>query len=259
MKGFRLQIIGYSLIFFLLSAVTCTLYPILAADSTPSADPLRQSDSEASIKAKLEELKKEIASKAAKLKQVVNKKLKDKSYIGKVKHVSLTSLTLATKNGPKLVNINQDSEFNSNISGKKYSQKNISEEDYLATLGDVDETGVLTARKIILLPTSNKEPKIYLWGQIISSSDKLVTLKDPKSKSITVSLPNSSKVSTLDFVILTGSFGKNDIFEADFVYVIPQGGIIKPKKMATPSAQVSTPSSKIASPSARPPAKPASR
>lgn len=184
--------------------------PIQASESSPSAD----------IKSKLEELKKEIASKAAKLKQEVNKKLKDKAYIGKIKHKSQDSLTLATKNGPKIVTINQDTAFGSEIKGKKYSLKLLAEEDYLAALGDVDENEVLIARKIILLPTPNSAPKTYLWGQIVAISDKLVTLKDRKLKNVAVSLANPSAVKVSDFVILTGNFGKNDIFKAEFVYVI---------------------------------------
>lgn len=206
--------------------------PTFAAESSPSAD----------IRAKLEELKKEIASRAAKLKLEVSSKLKDKAYAGKIKTKSDNAITLATKNGPRIVNINQDTEFDSNVKKKKYSQKLISEEDYLAALGDVDETGVLTARKIILQPTPNYELKTFLWGQIISISDKLVTLKERNLKNVAVSFSNPSSVKVLDFTILTGGFGKNDIFEADFVYVIPQGGVIKPKKIATPSAKIATPS-----------------
>lgn len=231
---------------FLLLTITSYLLPITyAADSTPSAD----------IRAKLEELKKEIASKAAKLKQEVNRKLQDKVYIGKVKSKSTNSLTLATRNGPKIASVNQDTVFESNVKSKqKFSQSTIAEEDYLAFLGDVDETGVLTAKKVILLPTPDSQLKTFLWGQTISSSGKLFTLKDKGSKNIAISLPNLSLVKVSDFVILTGSMGKNDIFDTEFVYVIPQGGILKPKKIATPSA-------KIASPSATPKTsvKPASR
>lgn len=206
-----------------------------ADDSTPSAD----------IQSKLEDLKKEIASKAAKLKQEVNKKLKDKAYIGKLKSKSEAALTLATRNGPKIVNVNTDSVFESKIAKQKPPiLKTLKEEDYLVALGDVDETGVITARKILLLPAPSSELKTYLWGQIVAISDKLITIRDKESKSIAISLSNPTKVNVSEFVILTGFFGKNDIFEADFVHVIPQGGILKPKKIATPSAQVASPSAK---------------
>lgn len=209
--------------------------PAEAADATPSAE----------IQAKLEDLKKEIASKAAKLKQEVDKKLKDKAYVGKLKTKSQQALTLATGNGPKIVNINQDSEFGSLLKSKKSpTLKSLIEEDYLAALGDVDETAVLTAKKILLLPVPNSELKTYLWGQVIAASDQLITIKDKTLKNTAVSIADSAKVNIGDFVILTGIFGKNEIFQADFVHVILKGGILKPKKVATPSAQVASPSAK---------------
>lgn len=226
--------IAFSLLLFLflqLYAIPYTLYPTYAADSTPSAD----------IKAKLEELKKEIASKAAKLKQEVNNKLKDRAYAGKVKAKSDQSLTLAASSDPKIISINQDTEYVSKIKSRaKFSQKNIQDEDFIAALGDIDETGVLIAKKVILLPTPNLQLKTYLWGQVIAISDKLVTIKNRENKNIAISPPAASLVKLNDFVILTGQLTKNDIFDAEFVYVIPQGGFIKPKKIATSSAQVST-------------------
>lgn len=216
MKGYRLQFVGYSLIFFfLLSTATCTLYPTFAAESSPSAG----------IKSKLEELQKEIASKAALLKGEISGKLKNKAYAGVVKIKSDSSITLATKDGPKIVNINEDSEFESKVRGKKYSEKLISEEDYLASLGDVDETGVLTARRVILLPQPKAgQPvaeKTYLWGKIMAISDKLVTLKDKDFKTVAVSITGPSKVKVSNFIILTGVYQKNDIFKAEFVHIIP--------------------------------------
>lgn len=225
---------------FTVYSLLYTVSPTLAAEATPSSD----------IKSKLEEFKKEIASKAAKLKQEVSKKLQNKAYIGKVKTKSASSITLATKNGPKIVNINQDTEFISNFKGKKSTQKTVSEEDHVAALGDVDEIGVLTAKRII--PVNASEPKTYLWGQIIAISDKLVTLKDKGGKNVAVSISNQSSMKVSDFVILTGNFGKNDIFKAEFVYIIPQGGIIKPKKIATPSATPTKKPTQTASPSATP-------
>lgn len=212
------------IIFFTFLTLNSTLIsPVYASDSSPSAD----------IKTKLEALKKEIASKAAQLKQEVNKKLTNKAYVGKIKTKSDTAITIASKNGPRIVNITQDSEFISHVKGKKYSQKLISEEDYIASLGDIDENQVLTAKRLILLPQPLAE-KTYLWGQIAAISDKLITLKDRNLKNVSISL--DQKVKLNDFVILTGIMGKNEIFEAEFVYVIPQGGFIRSKKVATPSA-----------------------
>ncbi len=232
-------------LFFAFYILHSTFYipTALAVESTPSADPLRQSDSEASIKIKLEELKKEIASKAAKLKLDIDKKLTNKAYVGKIKTKSATSVTLATKTGPKIVSINQDTEFESKLKGKKFSQKAISEEDFVVALGDIDETDVLTAKKILLIAEPKESGKNSVWGQVVAISDQLITLKTREGKNMAVTLPPTSSVKLNEFVILTGIMGKNEIFDAEFVYVIPQGAILNPKKLATPSAQTSTKSS----------------
>lgn len=234
-------LIFISLLAFYFLLLTST---VKAVESTPSG--LQEFRKELNIKA---------ASIAAKLKETISKKLQNKAYIGTIKQKSDNSITLATASNPKMVNINQDTLFESKIKGKKYSQKNLTEDDYIAALGDTDEVGVLTAKKIILLPAANSEKrKTYLWGQVISISDQLVTLKNSDSKNIAVSLPSISGIKLNSFVILTGFNNKNDVFEAEFVYKVPEGGIIKPKKIATPSAEQGsrTPSTKTASPSTKP-------
>ncbi len=234
-----LSIKYFAILFLLLN--TCYILPTtaIAADSTPSAD----------IKLKLEELKKEIASKAANLKQELNHKLQNKAYVGNIKTHSQASISLASNNGPKLVTINQDTVFDSQVKGKQYSLKNMSDEDYIAALGDIDETQVLIARKITLLPKPKTAEKTYLWGKIVSIDGKLANLLDNSQKNISIS--NSSDVSLKlgDLIIATGKKSENDIFDAGFVSVISRGAIIKPKKVATPSAQTSA---KSASPSASP-------
>jgi len=215
---------------FLLAILTfnfCLLtLPVYAADATPSAD----------IKAKLEQLKKEIASKAALLKQEITKKLSDKAYIGKVSTKTDPSLTITTISGLKNIKINQDTVFESNIKAKsKFSIKTLAPDDYVAALGDIDESEVLIAKKIVLLTPPAGSTKSVLWGQIISSSDKIVTLKDKDLKSHAVSIANLKSAKLNDFVIITGTLGKNDIFQSKFIYTIPQG-MIRSQKIATPSA-----------------------
>ncbi len=228
------------LLFLLLHLSPFTLHPVFAADSSPSA---KLSDE---LKVKLDELKKEIASKAAQLKNQVNLKLQDKAYAGTIKSKTETSLTLASSKGAKIVTVNQDTIF------QKTSLKNLEEEDYVAALGDIDNNGVLTARKVVLLKQP-KEEKTYLWGQIVSISDKLMTVQTRDLKKVAVTLGSAdvkkgggsylpNNLSLRDFVILTGNIDKNDTLQTGFIYIIPQGGVIKPRKIATPSAKISSPS-----------------
>lgn len=242
-KNFRFLFVILIFTFYILILPTSS--SAQTSSSTPSAD----------IKMKLEELKKEIASKAAQLKQEVNKKLKDKAYVGKVKTKSAQSLTLAASSGPKIVSINQDTIFESKIKSRaKFSQKNILDEDFIAALGDIDETGVLIAKKVILLPTIDYQLSTHLWGQVIAISDKLITIKNRDNKNVAVSLSSNQAVRLNEFVILTGVKTKNEIFDAEFVYIIPQGGFIKPKKVVhpAPTGAGATPSAKVTTPSAKP-------
>ena len=215
----------------------------LALDSTPSA----------SVKEKLDALKLEIASKAAKLKQEVNRKLQNKAYIGVVKSKSTTSITIATKTGSKLVSVNQDTVYQDTTPKKKgvksppASLQTVKEESNIAALGDVDDTGVLHARKVIILPPpADPKPKTYLWGQINSISDLVAV--ETKGGNVPVSTEDiGTKFKISDFVIITGLKNKNDILEASFLYVIPQV-TLKPK-ISTPSAtpkptKTATPSGK---------------
>ncbi len=218
-----------SIIFIIV--ITIILTPAYGADSTPSAD----------IQAKLETLKAEIASKAAKLKQEISRKLQNKAYVGIVKSKSLSTITLASKSGTKMVTANEDTIFqDTNLKAKNASLQAIKEETRIAALGDVDDTGVLTARKIVILPSTSPEPKIITWGQILSLSDDIAIVKDVDSKSISISLSKiDQKLKINDLVIITGVLNREKILEAGFIYQIPQVGSLTPK-VTTSSASPST-------------------
>lgn len=213
-----------------------------AANSSPSAD----------IQSKLKQLEQAIASKAAKLKQEVSNKLQNKAYVGNIQTKSTGSITLATKTGPKIVTLNQDTVYESkSLKVKSYSQKVLSEQDLIAALGDVDDAGVLTAKKIILLPSSNQQSKTFIWGQVVSLNEKLVTIKNREDKNIAATIDSDTVLKkgeedlTLgglkagNFVIVSGVNNINDLLESSFIYVLPQGILLKPKtKLATPSATI---------------------
>lgn len=186
----------------------------------PSVQALESTSSSLNPKI-IEEFEREVASKAAELKQLISKKLQNKAYIGKIKNISPSSLTITASSSPKIVNLNQDTFFESKVKlKKKLSQKNLGDEDFIIALGDIDETEALTAKKIIVLPEPKNSNKTSLWGQVIAI-DKITTIQNGK-KNIAVVLPKDSKVKLNEHVILTGFFSKNEIFEAEFLYIIPK-------------------------------------
>lgn len=202
-KLFSIIIISFVIVIIFIPGLT------EAAESTPSPE----------IQKKLDDLKTAIASKAAKLKNEVSQKLTNKAYVGTVENKTENSLTVVTKAGAKIISFNQDTVFESKIKSKKKFPKNMTTGDYLAALGDIDDTGVLSAKKIILLPPTNLQPKTYLWGEIVSTSNSLVSLKDKNLKIHGVSLKKNFDLKLGDIVILTGNFNKNEVFEAGFVFV----------------------------------------
>lgn len=240
-------------LFFLLFAPTA-----YAAESTPSS----------AIKEKLQELQAQIASKAAKLKQEINNKLQNKAYVGTVKSKSDTSLSLASATGPKMVTLNQDTEYVSLSKKTKFSLKTLMEEDYIVSLGDIDDTGILTARRVILLPKTKISEKSILWGQIISLSDNQTlnagkfVIKGKDLKNTTVKINNQTEyrkgneevvfnnVKLNDFVIVSGNIDEDQTLTANFLYILPQGGS-KVNKIATSSSQIATQSGKTATASTK--------
>lgn len=209
---------------------------------------------DATSQAQIESLKQAIASRAAKLKQEVNQKLQNKAYVGLVKTKSTNSITLATDTGPKIVSINIDTVYEKlNTKSKaKFSATTLTEEDHIAALGDIDDTNVLTAKKVVLLETPSKSKQI-LWGEIFSISDKVITIRDKAGKNISITVAESTKfkseieeISRLDLrpseiILISGFLNDNETIEATFIYVIPGKSAIKPK-IATSSAKISTPS-----------------
>lgn len=178
------------------------LPPVYAIESTPSA----------SVQQKLEELKKEIASKASQIKQTISQKLQNKVYVGIITAKTTRSLELETKLGKKAVVTNEDT-----VTPKKP----LKIEDKVAVLGDIDDLETLHAKKIVLLPTINYEPKTIYWGKVIAKDNFILTLQTKESKNQVISISKlKTQVKVGDFVIITAVKGKNDLLKAGFVYPV---------------------------------------
>lgn len=172
-----------TLIIFTLYILHCTFYisPVLAQDSTSSSQP---SSPSSDLKMKMKALQDEIASKASKLKLEITKKLQNKAYIGFIKSKSDTSITIATKDNIKIINVNEYTQYSdfSNTTpstkgqkkpGKLINLKNFEADDYIVALGDVDETSVLSAKKIIRHSPPQTSEKQVSFGEVISNVGNL--------------------------------------------------------------------------------------
>lgn len=243
-----LQLSVFSLILvllFFLVAIPYTLTPSQAAEASPSATP-------SSLKLKLDELKKEIASKAASLKNEVKKNLQNKAYFGEVVSLNSDTIVVETLNGNKSIRTNEYTIFQD---GKKNviktGFKSLEEGDFASGLGDVDDKEVLTAKKVVVSTKPQMQKPATFWGQVEDISGNLVTLKPKEGKVVVIysgdtlfKLGNEDStaedIKVNKFMAGIGSTIQNNQTEAYFIYLIPSSGYFKPTKAikatATPSA-----------------------
>lgn len=256
MKKGRFMII-YLVIFLALFINPKSLFvnPAFAAESSPSS----------SIREKLEALKREVASKAALLKKEVTKKLNNKAYFGVVNIKDGEKLTIKKGDLSKSIQTNEYTIFESK--SKKTGLKDIVKDDFIVALGDVDDSNVLTAKKIVKLTKNPIVKRETIWGQVKKITDSNILVKDSKGKELKIAFSTKQSFSTsktefklgdqeassLDLkenrvIIAVGEMRDNLV--ADFIYLIPVNGILKQEK-----AKVASPSAK-ASPSASASARP---
>lgn len=228
-------------VFLLLQTINYNLQPIYAVDSSQSAS------GSADIKSKLKALQEEIASRAANMKTEVAKKLQNKAYIGQIKDKNSTSITLENNRN---VNINEFTEYV--VKSKTYTGgdgfKNIALGNSIAALGDIDDKGILTAKRIIKLGAPIPPLKKIIHGIVISISGGKATLKNIQGEQYSIAFDKKTdyqmgksdgklddiRMNTWLIVVaepLTGS----DILQAKFVYIFPYALKTKPKP-STPSA-----------------------
>lgn len=232
-------------------------------DATTAATPSAAQSS--SLKSKLEELKREIASKAAQIKNEIDKKLQNKAVFGLVLNKTEPNLELKGRNGEMKIATNEYTTYENSIpattktkSKLSFALKDIRQDDYLVALGDIDDNNVLTAKKIVKvspsIATRSANTK-YIWGQVEEASSSAVTILNKQSQKLTINIDNKTlfksaeKDADLREVLVGSQIIAKIIGEekAIFIYIIP---LTQPKnnlKFASPSAklkQSSTASSK---------------
>lgn len=258
--------------FFIKSALILNLAffyspAVLAQNSTSSAE---EASPSTIIKQKVEDLKKEIASRAANLKQTVNKRMENKMAAGKVLTSEDGKLTLDGKNSPKVVKFNEYTTFqpsNSKKGAKLRPPKleDFSPGEFLIALGDLDDKNVLVAKKIIESKEVQGQDSGFVWGQIESVKQPVIVIKkkDGGFQPVSTGVKTVYFLGTEEATIADAKLGKtlagrvlkdkNGQLTAGFIYFIPQAGFAKPEgKTSSNTANSDTPSAKPASPSAKP-------
>ena len=232
------------LIFVFLYPSPFTLYPAFATNSTPSAD----------IKFKLEELKREIASRAAKIKEELSKKLQNKAIPGEVLSIDDKKITIQTRLGQTIVLTNEDTIFQKNNS--KIDLKSIKPKDYIVSLGELDDKNNLIAKKIVVIQKKDPSSKIISWAEVRSINGSVIKIKLPDGNEVNLNstdskLQNSKgdgDLSQINFgttIILVGSRKEEKTVDARFIYIAGRKTVI-PKTALKNSSASATKSSKPA-------------
>ncbi len=208
------------------------LYPVYAADATPSA-----------LQSKLKALQEEIASRAASLKKEINNKLQNKVYIGKISEKNSDSLKLATSQGEREVMINEFTEYFDD-KDKKLTVKNISLENSIAALGDINDKEILTAKRIIKLASTSAEEKKIFGGTVSSIDPQTLTLKTIEGQaSLTLSAQTNYQFGDQEALRSDIKLGKQVVVvsvnnKSRFVYMVPSAES-SPLPKPSPSASAS--------------------
>lgn len=215
----------------------------LAVDSTPSAE----------VKTKLQALQAEIASKAAKIKQEIGRKLQNKVYMGFIKFKSTNSITLATTEGSRIININEYTIYQAqNLPTSKTSKQNsksLSTDDYILALGDIDDTAVLTAKKVIKTASPSTSRQTY-FGTVTGLADGTVAIQTKQEQNVSLltdaetifrmgkSEGNLNDIKVNKPIITVGEITSSKTLKARFIYILPYSSPLKIKvvdKSATSS------------------------
>lgn len=225
------------------------LNPVYAANSTSSAE--KSSSESSSLSSKLDDLKKEIASKAAQIKLEVNKKLQNKAYVGIVLSNEGSQIKLQTTGGIKNISTNEYTNFESKTKIKpktKLSIKNIAEGDYIAGLGDIDDKKVLVAKKIVKLDNLASDSAKVVWGAVTSKESYTIHIQTPEdmfldliTSGITKFFKGNEEASLTDAkkdaaIVSKGVEGDDGIIRSRFIYFVSPGTGVSDKKTASPAA-----------------------
>lgn len=220
-------------------------------NSTPSS----------SFAQKLEEFKKEVASRAAAIKLEVDKKLQNKFFYGTVADKGLDKITLTTSLGDKTVLVNEYTDYRIKAKGVS-SLKDLAKDDLIAALGDIDDKNNLNAKRIVKLskiPLATESGKVIYFGEVMSKNEPFINIKlkdgskTIQSLSKTVIRRGSEEAVFGDIknnkpIAVVGNMRGNRQIEAKFIYIVPITNILTKDKTASEPAKLLKPATPSGAP-----------
>ena len=156
------------------------ILPAYAQQASPSAAVEVKEATPPGILNKIEDLKREIASRAADLKSEIDKKTQNKALIGKANVITTDSMTLETKNGSKTIRLSEYTIYQNTSSQKTkkaFTKNDIKTDDQIVCLGDIDEKGIMTAKKVVKVDPIITKKRNFILGTINTNDSKSITLQ----------------------------------------------------------------------------------
>ena len=209
----------------------------------------QESSASGSLLQKLNALKEDIASKAAQIKNEVNKKVQNKAILGTILDISSGEITIQTLNSVKTIKYDEFTEVRG-AKNKEIKLTTLEADDKIAALGDVDDKGILIAQRLVFLENLASNSAQLIWGQIQKSSGSFITIKTKDDQTETLTTNSQTQIflgnneATLSDVkvekhLLTRATRQKDgTLRARFIYFIPSSGFIKPEKDSSPSSKL---------------------
>ncbi len=232
-------------VFLISSANSFAQSPAASSSASPTTN---QASPSASITEKLNALKAEIASKAALIKQEVNRRIDNKAWLGTIKSIDEDSIIITTIDQERTIRINEYTTYKVKTKGES-SIKDLKVGDYVAALGDVDDNNQLNAKRIDKLAANKEYKKKLVWGTVKSVLNDTVTVATMSGQLTTINTANYTDYQLNDTeatlsdiqanrqIISVVTPSTNEKLMANHILIIaPYGNIKTAVKTASPSA-----------------------
>lgn len=201
----------------------------------------QESSSSGSLVDKINELKNEIASKAAQIKSEINKKVQNKAIIGSIIKTNEADMIIQGLNSTKTVKFDEFSTI-IDLNGKEIKIDSLEESDTVAALGDMDDKNNLVAQRIIYLNNFASASAQLVWGQIQKTSGSTVIIKNQAGETENIITNNQTEFflgneeASLEdakpekHLVARTTRNKDGSLRSSFIYFIPSMGFTKPEK-----------------------------
>ncbi|KKW00011.1 hypothetical protein A3H89_01685 [Candidatus Amesbacteria bacterium RIFCSPLOWO2_02_FULL_48_11] len=166
-------------------------------------------------------IKKQVAEELSQIKKAVTKK----AYVGSISAKLDATVTIANlKNQSRQATVTTDTAIKL-ATGKDGTPADLKVGDFVIAMGDVDGSGLMTAKRLIVTPRPPEDKRQVLFGTVTKTASGSLTLEHPDKKTITLKISSITKYSAkskfTDIKIGTKLIFVADSASALLIHLIP--------------------------------------